>query len=50
MEILYHSRVQNFCHYSILDGKVLRIENAIDRVKIEHRCITECYVSKASFA
>ena len=29
-----------------MDGKVLRIENAIDTVKIEPRCITECYVSK----
>ena len=33
-----------------MDGKVLRIENAIDTVKIEPRCITECYVSKASLA
>ena len=33
-----------------MDGKVHRIENAIDTMKIEHRWIAECYVSKASFA
>lgn len=34
----------------IMDGKVHRIENAIDIMKTEHHSITECYVSKASFA
>lgn len=34
----------------IMDSKVHRIENAIDIMKAEHHSITECYVSKASFA